>query len=181
MNLGQYKDRLNKYIDELDQWSQAQGVECKRKAVGCGIVCINTSICPADPSAVVEVLRTTNGPTPGHVCTGEVGNCGCAHAEPLAILTLMNLLNRQDKFVLCCNYSPCTRCSHVIIASDQVAGLVSGVVYKRLTTHDVRGRDLLIKAGLTVLSLDPAEQPHTCIDNGGFMYGFCTVCKRMME
>lgn len=171
MKLTGYEMAFDSYIKELEMWAQQQMVDCKRKIVACGIVTlVHKDDDPAllaqsknavEPGPFVEMVRCTNGPTPGHECTGEVGNCGCAHAEPLAVLALMNMLNRSHEFILCCNYSPCTRCAHVIINAHQVAGLISAVVFKHLTEHDVRGAELLVKSGITVEWLD--APPRMCV------------------
>lgn len=152
MNLDPYKPALFRHIHEVTRWAESQPIECKRKIVGCSIVILPHLVSPHEPEGgdLVEFVRATNGPTPGHVCTGEKGNCGCAHAEPRAVLTMMNMLNRQTKTILCCNYSPCTRCAQVIIDANTIAGLIDAVVFVHLTEHDVRGRDLLERAGLTV-------------------------------
>lgn len=166
MNLKPYTHELLAHIHEVIRWAEAQSIECKRKVVGCSVVTLS-HLAPHDEAhnGIVEFVRTTNGPTPGHVCTGEQGNCGCAHAEPRAVLARMNTLNRQVKTILCCNYSPCTRCAQVIIDANTIAGLIDAVVYIHLTEHDVRGRDLLERAGLTVVQLVP---PPMVLTQGGW-------------
>ena len=150
------------FIGELDKiaegefkWAAAPpDTRCLRKFVGCTVVdpCMNHRICYAK-----------NGPT--HIqqrnktqCTNEVGNCGCAHAEPKALLeAVYNMtaagtpdLNKLG-LVMVCLYSPCTSCANVIVSADQFIG---GVVYRNFTEHDPRGVTILERAGVDILTFE---------------------------
>jgi deoxycytidylate deaminase len=144
----EYAEQLIQQLKDITIRAKEQQT-CKRKAVGCSIVRL-------DPDGLVrEVVFTHNGPSrDGHECTGEVGNCGCSHAEPrIVIQALKGQLGRyvhssqSSKAVLVCTYSPCTNCANVIIDS----GIIHAVVYEHLTQHDVRGEQFLVDS-LTVIT-----------------------------
>jgi len=137
---------LREKLVELTAWAEANQSGCLRKSVGCAILIWNGQ-------TYDEVVRATNGPTPNYKCTGERGNCGCAHAEPRAVMALMNLLDRQSKFLLLCNYSPCTRCAQVIVDAHNLFGVIDAVAFKHVTEHDTRGLEILKLAGLEIIEL----------------------------
>lgn len=112
-------------------------LRCKRKSVGCAIIGWAGSL----------LALEFNGPTTDVQCTNEVGNCGCAHAEPKAILKLSIEASALTNCTLVSTYSPCTTCANLIILSQRI----STVVYDILTEHDKRGVGLLQAAGISVI------------------------------
>jgi deoxycytidylate deaminase len=114
---------------------------CLRKAVGAGCFKVRTD------GHVAKVAIANNGPSAEeHVCTNEVGKCGCAHAEPRAILAALRAGIKERELVMLSSYSPCTNCANIIVDS----GLVSLVVYDVLTEHDPRGLEILTRGGVAV-------------------------------
>lgn len=109
---------------------------CKRKTV-------HAVFCRWSNRKLVEIRSAMNGPI-GGPCSGEIGKCGCIHAE-VALLLNDPLLARG---ILCVNYSPCTNCANAIIASKRIVA----VLYKTLTEHDPRGVEWLCNAGIVTLS-----------------------------
>ncbi len=116
---------------------------CKRKSVGCCI--FNKNI----------TLFGWNGPSvKDNECSNIVGNCGCSHAEPRAIINVLkNTMIPHSGNIMLCTYSPCTSCANIIIDS----GVVSFVIYKTMTEHDTRGAEFLRKA-MMINSLKEIEE-----------------------
>ena len=114
--------------------------DCKRKAVGCAMVSFNSF------GSLKRHTLGINGPTV--VCTGVKGSCGCAHAEPRAVMAALREFP-GERFVLLCTYSPCTSCANVIVDSEAVRA----VVFHHFTDHDPRGLEILL-ASMPVLSTD---------------------------
>jgi deoxycytidylate deaminase len=130
-----YKNQnLSKLFVELKKMPVEHS--CKRKTVRCGIYVFDSRIVWAHNGSSINE------------CTNEVGNCGCAHAEPKAILKYIRLLGLQDAYMIC-EYSPCTHCANFIIESKTI----EAVYYDILTEHDTRGAELLQKAGIECSSL----------------------------
>lgn len=129
---------------------------CKRKSVGVSILDI-----VRDRAGRVIMDRLTkqhNGPAIEDAeCNNEVGNCGCAHAEPRAVLDLMRRGWMQSpdrgKLILVSEYSPCTNCANVILDS----GVIQVCVYEHTTKHDLRGLSLLQKGLECTLPLHVAH------------------------
>jgi deoxycytidylate deaminase len=139
---------MEQEIEACKFWAETEQT-CLRKAVGVSIIRSGYN------GTFDAVTRNHNGPSAqGHQCTNIVGNCGCSHAEPRAIL---NAIKRgygwPDKLILLCTYSPCTNCANVINDSK----IITAVVYKILTEHDVRGAELLVKAGLDVITVSDLQ------------------------
>ena len=133
--------REAEYIKEL----AAENLVCKRKAVGCAILEVH--------DMHIVKFFATNGPShPKNECTNEKGNCGCAHAEPRAI---MKYLEGTPKHCLSANniivttYSPCTPCVNMIIDS----GLFGLAVYEILAPHWARAT-VMLKNVMPVLELN---------------------------
>jgi len=83
-------------------------------------------------------------------CTNMKGGCGCTHAEQravLAILTSPVLHEIAGRCTLWVTLSPCTACANLCVNSL----LFSKVVYLRELKHDLRGIDILRKAGIEVV------------------------------
>lgn len=143
MNFSNTAQWIDDTMRMTQEWA-ASRQKCKRKAVGVAVVWLGVN------GEVAEVCRAHNGPAiPGAVCSGVVGGCGCAHAEPRAVLAAKERTTPR-KPILLSEYSPCTNCANIIIDSQQF----QGVVYRTMTEHDVRGWDLLCKTpGMRVLSV----------------------------
>ena len=119
---------------------------CKRKSVGCGVYVYDT---------METICVSSNGPSIlEHECSAEVGNCGCMHAEPRAILSAWTTraaamaYGEGSPYLLLCTYSPCTFCSNIIIDS----GCIEYVMFDILTEHDQRGLELLKMSSVKVAS-----------------------------
>ncbi len=143
-----YTEIASSILQTMDsaQKYAASRVTCKRKAVGCAAVRIVGGF-------LDKTRYTYNGPSISRsVCTNIVGNCGCSHAEPRMVMKLLHDgYAGGKKFVLLCEYSPCTNCANIILDSN----LFHGIIYHKLTEHDVRGRDYLLQAWpLGVLTTD---------------------------
>lgn len=134
---------------------------CQRKSVGCSIVL-------PFGEGFQRVAMSFNGPTSRvpqtHLCSGEKGNCGCGHAEPKAMLAATELISGRKGapkhgYVMLCDYTPCTGCANVILASP----LVRLLIYKIMTEHDRRGYEMLENCrDMTVFDihdLDEAQNP----------------------
>lgn len=138
-----FKQRLQ----QVQGWAEREQ-QCRRKSVACFIAIRDPQTWKWD-----EFVRARNGPSAlGDACINVVGNCGCAHAEPRAILAAVNLLNRADDMALVCEYSPCTSCANIIVDSihEPVELPIRDVYYRILTEHDKRGVEILKAAGLGV-------------------------------
>lgn len=123
---------------EIIEFAQVRQ-ECLRKAVGCASLLIHND------GHTTKTDMVHNGPSrEGHVCSNEVGNCGCSHAEPRLVQEILKRGGVQGTLILVCTYSPCTNCANIVIDS----GLFSGCVYDILTEHDKRGAEFLKEAML---------------------------------
>jgi deoxycytidylate deaminase len=83
------------------------------------------------------------------LCTNEIGNCGCAHAEPKVVIDLAitgAMMGGDPRFALMCTYSPCTNCANIILSLPSIVQ----VLYRTETRHDMRGLTILMNAGITV-------------------------------
>lgn len=117
----------------------AEGGRCKRKTVVVMMVPIYRN------DLLWSQARTfKNGPLQRYDCTNEVGNCGCLHAETIAIFEVCAPWSGLwEMFSL---YAPCTRCAHEIILSKHIVR----VHYHFETPHDQRGLQLLKNSGVGV-------------------------------
>ena len=81
-----------------------ENVVCKRKQVG---------VCFADykGSDQYSPMHYDWNRTYGE-CTGEIGNCGCCHAEICGLLEVVLLT--LDAVTVICEYSPCTNCANAL-------------------------------------------------------------------
>jgi deoxycytidylate deaminase len=115
---------------------------CKRKSVGSVIV-------EQLDSLTHYISPDINGPIhPSIECTNEVGNCGCAHAEPKIIMAYLKNRKKQGPTVLYSTYTPCTPCAHLIIGS----GVIDLVVWEIDAPHWARAEEML-RAVLPVYKL----------------------------
>ena len=104
---------------------------CKRARVGAMLL---------SPNLAEVYALGYNGPAtglPNESCTGEVGACGCVHAEANA------LVKATGWGVLFTTTSPCLGCAKLIANSRRVIAIVSSTEYR-----DPSGRDVLSKAGI---------------------------------
>lgn len=117
--------------------------KCKRKAVACSII---NPIMGGKETLVV----TMNGPLGRHECTNEVGACGCAHAEPEALLKIAPLMSHPPySLILCCTHLPCVPCANVIIQSR----LIGTVVFMYEAPHWNAAKLLLANNHIKVINL----------------------------
>ncbi len=132
------RENIRNHLLATMEWAEkvVTGMDnaCKRKSVGCAFLRIDWASTP------YTIAQTHNGPSRrGHECTNEVGNCGCSHAEPRAVIDALEVIGTYDykgaKLVCLCQYSPCTNCANILIDSK----LLCGCVYETLTEHDKRG------------------------------------------
>lgn len=122
---------------------------CLRKSVA---VVLGKVTYPGPGSIGFEaVTGAGNGPSSNNPCSGEVGKCGCSHAEPRAILQALRLGFGFGptifRLIMLSKYSPCTNCANIICDSH----VVKAVVYDILTEHDTRGVDILKLGGIEVV------------------------------
>jgi deoxycytidylate deaminase len=121
-----------KQIKEITELAVLK-TSCKRKGVGCQLIRL-------EKDAIIFQDSIFNGPSgEDFECSNEVGNCGCMHSEPKAIMQSLKKYKSDLKWIMLCSYSPCTNCANIIINS----GIVEGVVYDILTLHDKRGEQFL--------------------------------------
>lgn len=85
-------------------------------------------------------------------CTGEKGNCGCAHAEPKAVMRVFE--SRLLHCYLGLHYSPCTNCANTIALAR---GRIDAVYFNVITAHDPRGIEILKNAGILVQQIGEGE------------------------
>jgi len=125
---------------------------CLRKSVGASI----EKLVNDNGSPIIRSIFGFNGPSVvGNQCTNVVGNCGCSHAEPRAILQALqdDVFRHETHCLMICTYSPCTTCANIILDS----GLVSHLVFDILTEHDKRGYEFL-KSKIEIVSLKEIEE-----------------------
>lgn len=114
---------------------------CKRHAVGCVIF-------KADCTQILSIGY--NGPASGvehERCTGEVGTCGCIHAE----INAFTKLNCKEAYpaLIYCTVSPCLNCANVIANSMAI----KAVIYGELCRHS-GVRESLNKIGIPLLTIE---------------------------
>ena len=117
-----------------------RSLTCKRKAVGCQMYHL------FEGKVITKSVVHVNGSVTGE-CTNEVGNCGCCHAEPRAILEAVQKTYYKFNSLLCL-YSPCTTCANLIVMSK----VVRLVMYDIPTEHDMRGLHILEAGGVEVIT-----------------------------
>ncbi len=141
-------------LDRIIEFAELRR-RCKRKAVGCSLV-----------NLFGGKLRNgfvgTNGPAHLNAqCSGEIGSCGCAHAEPALIVAALRAGYRKG-FVMVCTYSPCVTCANLIICSGLIHGVVRDIFTQYpqsgLLQHDMRGEQFLISAGIDVITKEDLEK-----------------------
>lgn len=100
---------------------------CKRKGVGCAIL----EIIDGKVADTTFAINGHSGDGTGNICQNIVGACGCAHAEPRAIMECLKALNIKDnniykRRILLSTYSACVNCANIIIDS----GIIDAVAYE---------------------------------------------------
>lgn len=136
MSPDQYREALQVHFDRFRRLLDSDPEEetnCKRKLVRCWAFTAYE-----EDGELTKVLKANNGSN--YICSNEVGNCGCAHAETRVILGLMKT-QVPGPFVLLVNYSPCSNCANLIVDSK----LIIAVAYRHVTEHDKRGLAILQK------------------------------------
>jgi deoxycytidylate deaminase len=140
------RKRCRELLTEAMWWAERE-CTCSRKSTA-------TVIAVRNPEGVLDTLvMAHNGPSKGHQCSGEVGNCGCAHAEPRALMYTLNLLNREDELWLLTQYSPCTNCANAIVDASELLTNLVGVAWVIDTEHDMRGANILAHSKLERVKL----------------------------
>lgn len=107
---------------------------CKRAATAAIII-------PDDFSRIDAIGY--NGPPSGlsnDACTGQIGRCGCVHAEANALLKIRSW---DEDLIMVCLTSPCPRCAGLIINSKVIRHVICCRDY-RLS----EGAELIKAAGI---------------------------------
>lgn len=134
--------QLARYLLELTEALEPYATKhtrCKRKGVGVRILRLRgTQILPES--------IWVNGPSGYNDCSNEIGNCGCGHAEPRALMAYAQAVcdNEYKSWptIMLTAYAPCTNCANVILDSH----MIHGVIYYKLTLHDQRGLANLMRS-----------------------------------
>jgi len=136
----------------------ASEIKCKRK----GVAVLMYRMDDLYNVNMEQYAPYYNGPYERNLdyCTGERGNCGCFHAEQVAIIglfkkRLMHPGRLPSRWMMACNYSPCTSCANVIVLSS----MVKQIVYVHVTQHDRRGIEILRRAGIKLIQLEGKVLP----------------------
>lgn len=144
MDYSFYKKTIDESFDRIKAEAEKDQT-CLRKAVGCAILRFG-----ADD--LIECSQAINGPShPDNICTNEVGNCGCSHAEPRAILKCLQsrYMNEpsydESPVLLLTTFSSCTPCANLIIK----AGFIDAVAYEIFAPHWARA-DTILKNAMPV-------------------------------
>lgn len=91
-------------FEQIDLWEKKS--DCKRKQVGCYIKLKNGSSVGAENRGAGD-------------CSGEIGNCGCSHAERRAIEKL-DPISGLDFIAV--TSSPCLACAQLLVFTFGGAG-----------------------------------------------------------
>lgn len=122
------KQVILKAFDDIKLLAEKNQV-CRRKAVGCAILEIDLEY--------ELIIHTTaiNGPSGlNNECSNIVGACGCAHAEPRAIMKYLKQSKRngqRGKTILLSTFSACINCANIIVDS----GVIDVVAFEILAEH----------------------------------------------
>jgi len=127
----------NKIVDDTFDRIKTEAEKnqvCLRKACGCAILRF-------EEDGSVTATQAINGPShPNNECTNEVGNCGCSHAEPRAILKFAELGRNDCPVILLTTYSSCIPCANLVIE----CGFIDVVAYEIWAPHWARA-DVILK------------------------------------
>jgi deoxycytidylate deaminase len=137
-------DRALRKLEKFMEFAESLGqmTTCLRGKVG-------AIVFPPDFTTVCAIGY--NGPAvgrPNDSCSGEVGTCGCAHAENNAIGQLRE--PRGSRLVMYSCTTPCPTCASAI-ANCQI---IRVVVYRH-EYRDKRGLEILEGAGIHVVRYRP--------------------------
>jgi len=113
------RERLIRYVRfarDLESLST-----CRRRSVGCVIA--------SDDLTSVASIGYNGQPrgTPNDGCSGEVGSCGCIHAEANALVKIPGWYSDTTMLVTC---SPCAHCSGLIVNSGKVSVVLYDSTYR---------------------------------------------------
>lgn len=134
-------ETFRRFAEDLSKLST-----CKRAGTGCIIF-------PFDFSRVYAIGY--NGPARGRdndACTGEEGQCGCAHAEGNTIAKLDGIVQHAVMYTLT---SPCVYCTNMIINSGKVDLVIYGKEYR-----DLRGTGMFAGAGIICIDIKEITDDH---------------------
>ena len=122
------KQVILRTFDQIKEEAQKHQV-CKRKAVGCAILEINSK------EQLITHYVAINGPSgSNNKCSNIVGACGCSHAEPRVIMKYLKKAKKnghRGKTILLTTFSSCVNCANIIIDS----GVIDAVAYEILAEH----------------------------------------------
>lgn len=115
---------------------------------------------PFDCTAVYAIGY--NGPPVGianNSCSGQLGDCGCIHAEANTLLKLT-----ESSAVMFCMMSPCMQCAGLIINSQRIDYVIYDMKYR-----DLRGIQRLNSANILVNQMKDV--------NYDYLYERRTACR----
>lgn len=112
---------MNRYLKKLNTFIEMGKLlvplsTCKRLQV-------SAIIFPTDCSAIYSIGY--NGPSRGlsnDHCTGEIGRCGCVHAEANAIAKFNN--NVAKPSIMFVTTTPCLSCAGLILNCTNIQGVI---------------------------------------------------------
>ena len=136
-------DRYNRKLNIFCELGRAFAKlsTCKRRETGAVVF-------PVDCSAVLAVGY--NGPArglPNDACTGQVGACGCAHAESNAITKLSP--NIMQPCLMFTTLLPCIACANAIVNCGMIVGILYDTEYR-----NERGNKIITQAGISIVHTD---------------------------
>jgi deoxycytidylate deaminase len=133
MDLKFYKTAIDERFDIIKQEAEKNQI-CLRKACGCAILTFLED-------GTIFSTQAINGPShPNNKCTNEIGNCGCSHAEPRAILKHLRTCCEEDRpTILLTTYSSCISCANLIIE----AGFIDIIAYEIWAPHWAKADSIL--------------------------------------
>ena len=134
-----YKEKISTFMRFADDLSKLS--TCKRpdRKTGCIIF-------PGDCSQIYSIGY--NGPArglPNDSCSGEPGNCGCAHAEANAVTKLGDVKGAM----LYTTRVPCKICAGIIINSNKISTVIVGADH-----YPANGLFMLAQADIGVESFE---------------------------
>jgi len=121
--------------------------KCQRYAVCCRLYNIrNQKIEPISPFFINRTV------TKESVCSNEVGNCGCIHTEPQAIIYA--LTNGRVCTTLVLTHSPCVSCANLIAISQTYIDKIFYAVNRfNISSCDAVAKPLCSRIAIPRLSL----------------------------
>ena len=119
---------------------------CSRSKVGCVIT-------STDSRYVYGIGYNGGASGMADCCTGEVGNCGCLHAEMNAVINC-NADRTKEKIVYT-TLVPCMQCAKALINLGGVQKVIYSSMYRKTD-----GLELLQAAGIKCLSYEDIKNVH---------------------